>query len=60
MDLGGMDDMGAILLGLMLMLFVALALLWIAGAVLLGATALTEFRKLLGSGVEDTSVHQHR
>jgi hypothetical protein len=51
--------MGAILLGLMFMLFVVLALIWIAGAVLLGATALTEFWKFLGRGLEGTSLQQH-
>ncbi len=52
--------MGAVLLGLMFMLFIALALMWIAGAVFLGATAFTEFRKFLGKGLDDSSLHQHR
>jgi hypothetical protein len=52
--------MGAILLGVIFILFVAMALLWIAEAALLGATALTELKEFLGKGPEDTSLHQHR
>ena len=52
--------MGAILLGVIFALFIAIALLWIAGAVLLGATALTQLKKFLGTCLEDTSLHQHR
>ena len=47
--------MGAILLGVIFALFIAMALLWIAEAALLGATALTELRKFLGKGLEDAS-----
>jgi hypothetical protein len=54
-----MDDMGAILLGLMFALFIAIALLWIAGALLLGAAAIKEVKNFFGKALEDTSLRQH-
>jgi len=50
--------MGFILLGLMFALFIAMALLWIIGAAILGATAITGFRRFLGKGLEDAPSHQ--